>query len=70
MGDILEAASQIRGRFVEQNLMPSSTFRCDQNHNFSEILFGPHFFVVLLKLDLNVQQTHLEIIQAFLSRVC
>ncbi len=41
-----------RGRFVEQKLTLSSSFRCDQIHN----RFWSHFVV----LDLDVQQTHLS----------
>ncbi len=47
---------ELRGRLVEWKLMLISNFRCDQ---MSEISFSSHF-VVLLKSDLDVQQTHLK----------
>jgi hypothetical protein len=48
-----------RGRFVEQRLMLSSNFMCDPIYKNERYDFGPHF-VVLLKSDLGVQQTHLR----------
>ncbi len=50
--------THIRGRYVEQKLMLSSNFRCDQIHNCHWYDFG--HTVVLLKSDLDVQQTHLR----------
>ncbi len=41
-----------RGRFVEQMLMLSYSFRRDQTHNCQNIIF-----VVILMSDLDVQQT-------------
>ncbi len=48
----------LRGQFAEQKLILSSSFRCDQIHNYQSYDFGP--FLVPLKLDLDVQQTHLS----------
>ncbi len=44
-----------RGQFVEQKLMLSSSFK----FHLSKIVFWSHF-VVVLKSDLDVQQTHLS----------
>ncbi len=46
----------LRDCFVEQMLMPSSSFRCGQIYNIGTLEFGPHF-AVLLKSDLDVQQS-------------
>jgi hypothetical protein len=45
------------GRFVDQKLLLSYSFRCDQINNNHCFDFGDT--VVLLKSDLDVQQTHL-----------
>ncbi len=45
-------------RFVEQKLKLSSSFGYHQIHNWQMYDFG-HTFVVLLKSDIDVQQTHL-----------
>ncbi len=47
----------IRDRSVEQKLTLSSSFRCDQNQNCDNYEFNNIF--LLLKSDLDVQQTHL-----------
>jgi hypothetical protein len=44
-------------RSVELKLMLSSSFRCDQIHNCNTYDVGSHL-VMLLKSDLNIQQTH------------
>jgi hypothetical protein len=44
------------GWFVEQRLVLSSSFRCDQINNCKRHHFG--HTVVLLKFDLDIQQTH------------
>jgi hypothetical protein len=51
------SASGLRGRFDEQKLVLSCSFRCDPFHN-NLPRFLSHF-VVLLKSDLDVQQTYL-----------
>ncbi len=50
-----------RGRFVEQKLMLSSSPRCDQIYKNDRYDLG--HTVVLLKTDLDVQQTHLRLLQ-------
>jgi hypothetical protein len=50
--------NNFRGRFVEQMLMLSSNFRCDQIYKYERLNFG--HTVVLLRSDLDVQQTHLR----------
>jgi hypothetical protein len=47
-----------RGQFVEQKLMLSSNFRCGKIHNICCHEFN--HIVVLLKSDLDVQQSHLS----------
>ncbi len=47
------AKKHLRGRFVDQKLVLSYNFRCDQIHDVTH-------FVVLLRSDLDVQQTHLR----------
>ncbi len=51
-------ASVARGRFVEQKLKLSSSFRCDQIQKVTDMIWL--HFVVPLKSDLDVQQTHLS----------
>jgi len=55
--DIYDTFVDCLGWFVEQMLMLSSWFRCDQIYNNNCYFFG--HTVVLLKSDLDVQQTHL-----------
>ncbi len=55
---LVAASGVTKGRFVEQRLMLSTYFRCDQICEYERYDFG--HFVVLLKSDLHVQQTHLN----------
>jgi hypothetical protein len=56
-----EPASGLRGRFVKQKLAISWSFRCDLFHN-NLPRFLSHFIVVLLKTDLDVQQTEVGLL--------
>ncbi len=53
--------SVLRGKFVEQKLMVTYSFRCDQFTTVTDMFFA--HFVVLPKSDLEVQQTHLCLLQ-------
>jgi hypothetical protein len=54
--------THLLGQFVEQTLMLSSSYRCDQIYTHEWYNFGHTLkFVVLLKSDLDIQQTPLSI---------
>jgi hypothetical protein len=62
-----QVSSRIRGRFVEQEYKLSSSFRSRQAHN-CQIYYFDRFFVVQLRSDLDVEQTHLRTWQSKLPR--